>query len=335
MNFCLVALCVGFLISSAKAHHSRAAFDLDTSISVYGRVTEVAWTNPHYYLSLEARAGYSGVWVFEGHSIPGLVRNGWRRDTVRVGDFITVDAWPNLVPDVPFALLTSVTLSAGETYYSFQPRAGSIGANLQPTPSMELAGTWRVVRSLRANLVGVFDAPEDLPLTDAAQLVLDAYDPQDDPSLDCQSRGLPRMLEWPYAQRWAPAGSGFAVTMEHATDVRSVRTEERECEASSMGCSVGRALPDGGYEVVTTHFSPQRWGITRGVDSSTAKRLIERYRVLEGGTRLQLDYTVSDEQMLREPVQMRLFYERLAAFTFAAEPACDLSTARRHLRYDR
>ena len=115
--------CLGILLVAAAgpatAHHSRAAFDLEALIEVEGTVTEVAWTNPHFYLGLEDHAGTA--WTFEGHSVPGLVRNGWRKDTLTVGAPVQVVANPNQNENTAFALLSSVTRADGKTFYSFKP----------------------------------------------------------------------------------------------------------------------------------------------------------------------------------------------------------------------
>ncbi len=76
-----------------KAHHSFAAvFDVDTSVAVSGTVTKVEWMNPHawIYIEVEDGAGESTNWAFELGSPNGLMRRGWTRKSVQVGDAISV-----------------------------------------------------------------------------------------------------------------------------------------------------------------------------------------------------------------------------------------------------
>ncbi len=76
-----------------NSHHSFAAvFDVDTSVAVSGTVTKVEWMNPHawIYIEVEDGAGESTNWAFELGSPNGLMRRGWTRKSVQVGDAISV-----------------------------------------------------------------------------------------------------------------------------------------------------------------------------------------------------------------------------------------------------
>ena len=123
---CLLFLCV-FATSVANAHHSRAAFNLDTNIEIEGTLVELAWRNPHAYVVVESIdvEGIRVEWTFEGHSIAGLLRNGWSRNSFEIGERVVVDARPNRDPDRSFGLLNYVTRSNGQTFYAFSRPEGS------------------------------------------------------------------------------------------------------------------------------------------------------------------------------------------------------------------
>jgi Family of unknown function (DUF6152) len=76
---------------AAYAHHANASFDMTNSATVKGTVTGFDWTNPHAYIYLDVK-GKDAVekWSVEMGSIGMLARAGWRRDTVKPGDEITV-----------------------------------------------------------------------------------------------------------------------------------------------------------------------------------------------------------------------------------------------------
>jgi hypothetical protein len=81
------------LSSTIYAHHSFAAqYDASKPIEMRGTVTKVEWTNPHARIYIDVRddKGQIGNWNFEMASPNILVRNGWKQNTVRVGDQITV-----------------------------------------------------------------------------------------------------------------------------------------------------------------------------------------------------------------------------------------------------
>ncbi len=137
---------------SAAAHHSRAPFQLNETIEVKGTVTDVGWRTPHVYLELESAAsGEPEIWTFEGHAIAGMIRNGWLKDSVQVGDRVVIVANPNRKLDTKFGLLNNVTLEGGSTFYAFR-RPQGVAANLQVSQapvsaSTDFSGTWRVART--------------------------------------------------------------------------------------------------------------------------------------------------------------------------------------------
>lgn len=319
-------------------HHSRSAFDLDNSIAVEGLVTEVAWTNPHYYLGVTQTTESGDVeWTFEGHSIPGLVRNGWSKTSMRIGERVRVVANPNQTRQTPFGLLDHVTRTDGKTFYSFRrPTSEVVVPELPLQPATGMAGTWRLIRSLRANLVGVVAPPQDWPLLPAALDEVEEFDVREDPALRCEPMGLPRMLVWPYTQHWRAQGSGFSVDIEHSTQQRRIfaSTEGAGDVPSPLGISVGEQLADGSYQIVTTNFPPQPWGNARGISSSAQKKVTENYTLADDGYTLRLQYTIEDPVYLSKPVSRTEQYRKVHDFEFAQEPPCDIQTATRHLKFE-
>ena len=86
----------GMSLRTLDAHHSFAAqYDRAKPHTIAGTVTKVEWTNPHIYLYVAVKddAGKETVWAVEGMAPNALYRQGWRPDTVSVGDMITVEGW--------------------------------------------------------------------------------------------------------------------------------------------------------------------------------------------------------------------------------------------------
>jgi len=77
------------------AHHSFAAeFDASKPFKLTGVVTKVEWQNPHtiFYLDITDEGTKKVTnWSFEMGSPNGLMRNGWTRNTLKVGDVVTVE----------------------------------------------------------------------------------------------------------------------------------------------------------------------------------------------------------------------------------------------------
>ena len=81
---------------SIAAHHSFAAqYDRDKPISLKGAVTKMEWANPHiyFYIDVADSAGATASWAIEGGAPNTLYRAGWRRDSAKVGDVVTVDGF--------------------------------------------------------------------------------------------------------------------------------------------------------------------------------------------------------------------------------------------------
>ncbi len=80
----------------ALAHHSFVAqFDPDKQVTMTGTVTELQWTNPHafFFLDVADSEGVVTNWAFELGSPNTLIRYQWSRDTMQLGDRITVEGY--------------------------------------------------------------------------------------------------------------------------------------------------------------------------------------------------------------------------------------------------
>jgi hypothetical protein len=98
----VVRLCIAtsaILVAGAgllSAHHSFAAeYDRTKPITLKGTVTKVEWQNPHIYFYLDVRdqSGRVDNWAVEGGAPNSLYRAGWRKDSLKVGNEVTVEGW--------------------------------------------------------------------------------------------------------------------------------------------------------------------------------------------------------------------------------------------------
>jgi hypothetical protein len=92
----VVLLGVGGLLSMRPvvAHHAFAAeFDADKPVTLTGTVTKIEWTNPHtwFYIDVKDQTGKVTNWGLEMGSPNGLMRNGWTRNSMKIGHEVTVE----------------------------------------------------------------------------------------------------------------------------------------------------------------------------------------------------------------------------------------------------
>ncbi len=95
-KFAAFAAIVGVLLGTGSliAHHSFAAeFDAGKPLTLKGVVTKIEWQNPHTYFYMDVTASEGKVvnWGMEMGSPNGLMRQGWTRNTLKVGDVVTVE----------------------------------------------------------------------------------------------------------------------------------------------------------------------------------------------------------------------------------------------------
>ena len=88
---------LGLLLSagSALAHHAFAAeYDATKLVKLTGAVTRVEWSNPHtwFYIDVKDDVGKVTNWGFEMGSPNGLMRAGWTRNSMKIGEVVTVEA---------------------------------------------------------------------------------------------------------------------------------------------------------------------------------------------------------------------------------------------------
>jgi len=99
-NRSLVAAVAGLglslLASSGTAHHSFSAqFDAEKPFKMMGTVTRVEWRNPHawFYIDVEDEKDNVSNWGMELASPNLLMRKGWGRSSMKVGDAVTVEGF--------------------------------------------------------------------------------------------------------------------------------------------------------------------------------------------------------------------------------------------------
>jgi Family of unknown function (DUF6152) len=100
IGLAVLAAAFGMIVSAVpmSAHHSFAAeYDANKPVKVSGTVTKMEWMNPHarFYVDVKDDSGKVTSWNFELGAIPTLLKQGWKKDSLKAGDQVTVEGSRN------------------------------------------------------------------------------------------------------------------------------------------------------------------------------------------------------------------------------------------------
>ena len=93
--FATVALSLALSIPLLAHHSFQAEFDVKKPVTLNGVVTKIEWMNPHawFYMDVADDKGNVEHWQIETGAPIELVRRGWRKSDLKVGDHVTVQAF--------------------------------------------------------------------------------------------------------------------------------------------------------------------------------------------------------------------------------------------------
>lgn len=305
------------LASPAAGHHSDADLDMESLVTIEGTVTAFNWRNPHVYFNVET-AGEDGEpveWAFQMASIITVSRQGWTRDSLSVGDRVTVEAHPAR-NGRPYGLMDSVDKQTGAPLpTSFDRATGEpiVGEPVATASTTTLEGRWMADRSKLVSYPGGFDGffHANLVLTESGRAAQAAFDESsaENPAFSCIGRPTPSMIIttniYPLEIQINEDEETVILRSEYFDDTRTVYMDGRGHPDSGERTHSGHSIGwwEGDVLVVDTrNLADHRSPYQIGVPSGAQKHVVERYRLAEDGTRMVVEFMLEDPEFIAEPM---------------------------------
>jgi hypothetical protein len=318
--------------SVALPHHSTSAYDLNEEVSIQGMLVRIDWANPHTYFWVEeAIDAEQVIWEVEGSPAAYLRRHGWTRETLRVGDRLTVRGNPGRDPEKPIMVMRY--LQQGDTVLDRSLTSALASLTQKDAAIAEratsLSGTWGTIFDQAAILQ--FSAPWTVELTDEGRAAAESFERE--PAIaQCAPDGIPRAMLSPDIKMIEVRDETVLISREwdgvERTVYMNVDSHDGAVE-SIQGHSIGHW--EGGVLVIdTARFTPQRSGNGIGLPSGAGKHLVERLELNEDGSRLTYAFEVEDPQYLAEPIVGEQEWAYRPDLEYVGLP-CDAGSASRFL----
>ena len=315
---CVFALLAALLTSG---HHSHSNLDKNKIQSHKGTVTKFDWRMPHVFIKALAPNSEGEVVEYSIEMLhpPGMIQRGWNKTSLKAGDQITWEGPADKNPSRYFSGLIWLEKSDGTRL--------SMNKQDQPIePSTDMTGLW--VRDLRGGPFHYYP-PSGWPYTPAATKIVDNFNEDQNPMIECRNPGPPKATLLPYPIRISrPANQTIVFDYELREKSRVIYLDQDHPagKPSSWGHAVGWF--DGDVLVIeTSNFVADRWGIHTGVDSSDQKHLVERYALSNDGLALEIQMVVTDPVYLSEPVTIDYYMSKIPDRKLV-DVQCSLENAR-------
>jgi hypothetical protein len=299
---------VAAIASPVLAHHSDAGVDMESVVAFEGTVREFSWKNPHVYVvvDVEQDSGSPIAWELQMGALTILSRQGWTSETLSPGDQVTVRANP-AEDGRRYGIVQSVEKDGGLAL-----AAAAKAPDVTPTTTT-LAGNWLTDRATVPSYPGGFDGffHALLKLNDKGEAAKEAFSSLSDanPDASCVGRPTPSAIISTnlYLMEIDLAHETEIIVLrsERFNEIRTVYMDGRPHPVPNTRFATGHSIGrwDGDTLVVdTANFEDHRSPYQIGVPSSGQKHVVERYRLNEDGTHIDLEFILDDPEYLTEPL---------------------------------
>jgi hypothetical protein len=333
-----VALGIGLAATLVFAQRPfSATYDSERQVKLEGVVTRIDWVNPGAYLFIDVRdaGGTITNWAVEFGNPLDLERDGWKRNSLHIGDVVTVDGTPAR-GESRQAFAKSVVLKATGKRLFVAPTTRRASAPAAPAPRWPdghvrlgpapgKKGYWGAAsaKALVENIGAKIPMNDDgllLNITDADRVA--PFQPwakavylrrqrnllKDDPLVRCLPPGGPRQFHTPNGFQFIEQrelGRILVLLGGGDRNWRVIYTDGRplgpaaEAVLGYYGTSVGRWEKDT-LVVDSVGFNERFWMTSGGLPHTEALHLTERFSRPDLNT-LKYEVTVDDPRTYTRP----------------------------------
>ncbi|MBX2848000.1 MAG: hypothetical protein KTR16_06760 [Acidiferrobacterales bacterium] len=321
-----------FCLKPALAHHTWAVdYDADNFVEIEGTVSSIRWVNPHVRFEVTVNQGVDTeqTWSIAGTSVSNLARMDVNRGILQVGDSVRMAGHASKKSEHAMYMINLLLPDGREAVFSGSARqrwtAEKVGSNeairgevaeqdISARPN-SIFSVWTVSmgdpgsRSLQPRKT------EDFPLSKAGVDKIASYNPKtDNPFGSCAPKGGVAVMDAPYPIELVDEGDKILFKLEEYDTVREIHLndihDDSNIEPSLLGYSTGRWQGD--TLLITTSkisYPYMHVGSTPDyVPQSAVARIQETLRLGEKRDKLFYTLTITDTEMLTEPLVLSRYY---------------------------
>ena len=322
----------------ASAHHSFAThYDRNNVVQISGVLSDVKMRNPHSFFEVDVvnDGRETETWEVEAHAVPVLRRIGISRETLRVGDSVTITGPRSRRPEKLLLFGAQIRTGSGEEFEMLE--------SIRQAPNYHVTDTREGLKKLTGKwmtyITGQTVSNSPMPINATAKQARANYDARLNSSSDCVPMNLPSLLMLPYVYQLKLDGDTLNVFHEYSKVRRPVVLDSSSPNITdpTFGARTGR-FEDGVLIIESRDFPPMTAGLAsawdpngngKDIPSSEQKLLVERYEVSEDGSQLVLNYTVTDPVFLTEPFADKVTWHRMPEDSPIYDFECDADIALR------
>ena len=316
-----------FLSAQASAHHTWAVdYDTTSVIEIRGIISSITWVNPHVRFQVMVDEGTNSeqTWNIAGTSVSNLARMNVTKDILSVGDEVRMAGWAARRSDHGMYMVNLLLPDGREAVFqgNAEPRWSEelVGNRDNPAADIDEANLSAPDSIFAVWVTGSRTlhprATEDFPLSDRARVAIANYNPEtDDPFGSCSPKGGSAVVDAPYPVALEDHGETIVFRLEEYDTVRTIHLtdihDDRNVEPSLLGFSTG--FWEGDTLLVTTTKIDYPFlhigSVPDYIPQSQYARMQETFRFSAEETRMYYTLTVTDTEMLSEPLVMRKYFE--------------------------